>query len=424
MLIELRAPSGDLRALLSVKRASLSMSLSEAEVYTYDQEGRLLTAWVNDQTFIRTLDNRIVKKWRDPAHPTPWKMIKELEADEAQQLLKRISRQMNGLLQQLQRGQMNLIFEKATKGPSPDQAREWLGKIAAWDCRRLEKERERFLSVYTPVTILPPDQYLGLVLQATEGCHWNRCTFCHFYRHSEFRIKTEEEFGLHIGAVKEFFGAAIRLRHSIFLGDANALVIPQERLLRIFDRINRELPTSAGGSKLAAHGGHFFQGIYSFIDAFTGDKKSAADFRELRARNLRRVYMGVETGCDELLRFLNKPATAEQTLETIKTIKRGGLSVGAIILIGVGGDRYLRPHVEQTIKLLNNLKLGQGDIIYFSPLVESPMSPYIQGVTDAGIRSLTDEERREQLRAIRSGLRFAGDERPKVALYDIREFVY
>ena len=248
--------------------------------------------------------------------------------------------------------------------------------------------------------------------------------FCHFYRHAAFHIKTEEEFSRHAKAVKEFFGAGILMRRSIFLGDANALAIPQKKLVRIFDRVNQEFPTGGGGSKPGVNGGRSFQGIYSFIDSFTGDKKSAADFLELKKRNLRRVYVGVETGADELLKFLNKPATSERTGETIETIKEAGLGVGVIILIGAGGDRYFRLHVEETIRILNELPLGGEDMIYFSPLVESPLSEYARRARDAGIRSLTDEERREQLKAIRSALRFSGEKKPKVALYDIREFVY
>jgi hypothetical protein len=105
-------------------------------------------------------------------------------------------------------------------------------------------------------------------------------------------------------------------------------------------------------------------------------------------------------------------------------MKRAGLQVGVIVLIGVGGDYYHQSHVEQTIRLLNAMNLGHGDIIYFSPLYEEPTSAYAHRAAEARIRSLTDRERHEQLTAIRSGLRFSSDSPPKVSLYDIREFVY
>jgi radical SAM superfamily enzyme YgiQ (UPF0313 family) len=424
MLIELHSDTDEQRILVSVKAASLSLSLGEVEVYSYDSEGRLYSGWFEDQTFIRTLDNRVVKKWRDPAHTNAWKSIEELAAVEKADLLNRVRARADAVRRELRRQDAGFVRAPAAQVRSMGRALEWLGKIVAWDYGRLEKERERFFSAYKPVTILPPDQYLAVVLQATEGCHWNRCTFCHFYRDRRFHIKSEEEFGRHISAVKDLFGDALRLRRSIFLGDANALVIPQERLLGIFQRVNREFTIATGELKPGSDRGHCFRGMYSFIDAFTGDKKSEADFRDLKAANLQRVYVGIETGCDELLEFLNKPLTSERALDAITTMKQAGLSVGVIILIGVGGDRYSRPHVEQTVKLLNELHLGQGDLIYFSPLVELTASEYAERSADAGVCPLTDQERREQLRAIRSGLRFAGDKMPKISLYDIREFLY
>lgn len=418
MLVRFQTAGDHQQVVVSLKPGAVSVSLDGEEAYSFDGEGRLLTAWIQGQTYVRTLDNRVIKKWRDPAPHRPWKRIEPLSAEDKQRFLIQVWSRMSAL----SRDRWQMI--SPTDDAAVKQARGWLGKIATWNAERLERERERFQSVYTPISILPPDQYLAVVLQATEGCHWNRCTFCHFYRHGRFRIKSDEEFGQHIQAVTAFFGDAICLRRSIFLGDANALVIPQDKLVRILDLVNQTFVIAPDRRTSSADQVHRFHGIYSFIDAFSGERKSEADFRELKARHLRRVYVGAETGCDELLRFLNKPATAQQTLDVVSTIKRAGLLVGVIILIGVGGDAYFQAHVEQTLSLLNAMNLGRGDILYFSPLYEEYTVEYAQRAAAVGIRSLTDQERHEQLIAIRTGLRFSGDSRPKVSLYDIREFVY
>ena len=167
-----------------------------------------------------------------------------------------------------------------------------------------------------------------------------------------------------------------------------------------------------------------FRGIYSFLDVFTGEKKTEKDFGQFRERNLRRVYVGVETGCDELLRFLNKPATAKQTLEVCLAAKGAGLSLGVIIMIGIGGNRFLHRHIEQTAELLNLMGLGVGDILYFSPFLESNSLEYSLRAAEAGIGSLTDQEREYQLNTIRCALNFEELQKPKVSLYDIKEFVY
>ena len=71
-----------------------------------------------------------------------------------------------------------------------DAALDALARITAWSPSRLAEDAARFRQIYKPVSILPPDQYLSIVLQATEGCSYNRCTFCTFYRDRPFRIKS------------------------------------------------------------------------------------------------------------------------------------------------------------------------------------------------------------------------------------------
>ena len=107
--------------------------------------------------------------------------------------------------------------------------------MAQWDGAALDKDRQRFEEIYTPIGILPPDQYLALVLQATHGCSHNACTFCTFYRGIDFSIKSPDAFRSHVAAVIDFFGPALSMRRSIFLADANALVISMPRLVALLD---------------------------------------------------------------------------------------------------------------------------------------------------------------------------------------------
>lgn len=126
--------------------------------------------------------------------------------------------------------------------------------ILGWSLEALEADAIRFRSVYLPVPILPPDQYGALIVQLTEGCSYNQCTFCRFYRDRPFRAKTSEELRAHLRAVREFFGEGLRLRRSVFLADANALVLPPARLVDAFDLLHAELPLGPGA----------LRGVYSF----------------------------------------------------------------------------------------------------------------------------------------------------------------
>ena len=424
MLIPLEDHKTGRRVLVNITPDSFAVSSDDETVFTFDHEGRLLTAWQNNQTCVRTLDNRIVKKWTERSSPDSWKLIQELEETGRKSLFGEILQFVDDLTNRLNRGDFAPTGDSLNESQVRQAALGCLKRISTWTPSRYEEEKARFAAVYSPVSILPPDQYYSLVLQATVGCHWNRCTFCDFYRQVDFHIRTPEEFRTHIHTVKNFKGEGIRLRKSIFLGDANALVTPQDQLLAIFDLVHQEFPIV--GSTLSGEpaGSGPFKGIYSFLDVFTGEKKSVSDFRDLKARGLKRLYVGIETGCDELLHFLNKPASTAQTLEVVSEIKEAGINVGVILLAGIGGNRYFERHVVGTTDLLNALQLNKGDLVYFSPLWDSPGPEYLQRSSEAGIRGLTDDEKRNQVSAIRSGLRFIEGQNPKIALYDIREFVY
>ncbi|MEW5718087.1 MAG: radical SAM protein, partial [Chloroflexota bacterium] len=283
-------------------------------------------------------------------------------------------------------------------------------------------------------------QYLALVLQATEGCSYNQCAFCGFYRDRKFHVKSVGEFQKHIRDVRAFFGGGICLRKSIFLADANALIIPQAQLLPLFDAINAEfaippLHPERNGAQSKGAGDAlkewkaqhpiYFDGVYSFIDAFSTRRKIARDFAELGARGLRRVYVGLESGDKELLTFLGKPSSPEDVARLVADVKAGGVAVGIIILVGAGGDKYAAQHVRRTVAVVNALPLDQNDLIYFSELVDHPRAEHSALLHDANIRPLTIGEIEHQMTLMRAGFQFHDfDRAPKVSYYDIREFIY
>jgi radical SAM superfamily enzyme YgiQ (UPF0313 family) len=128
---------------------------------------------------------------------------------------------------------------------------------------RYRQDVIQYHKVYKPVGILPPDQYMAVVLQATEGCSFNTCTFCDFYRDRPFRIKQPDAFRQHCEAVRDYLGEGLKLRRTIFLGDANALVIPMPRLLPLLDIVHQTYDVEALG------------GIYAFLDGLAGNAKAA-----------------------------------------------------------------------------------------------------------------------------------------------------
>jgi radical SAM superfamily enzyme YgiQ (UPF0313 family) len=172
--------------------------------------------------------------------------------------------------------------------------------------------------------VLPPDQYLALVLQATQGCSWNACTFCDLYRGIPFRVRTPAEFAEHLLAVGDYFGESLALRRSVFLGDANALCVTHDRLLPLLTLAGR-LRSASGG-------------VFAFVDVWTGNLASIEEYREYARLGLRRLYVGLETGDLGLLSWLGKPGRPQQAWSLVARLHAAGIAAGVIVLVGAGGD--------------------------------------------------------------------------------------
>jgi hypothetical protein len=373
---------------------------NESPSFTFDPLGRLHGAFIAGRNYRRSLDNRMLCKWSEPAGARRQRQRRWLAESEARSVIDAAY----GLARQI----------IATAGDAPVVVREALKRLAQWDAAALAQDRLRFEAIYTPIGILPPDQYLALVLQATHGCSHNACTFCTFYRGIDFSIKSPEAFRSHVAAVIDFFGPALAMRRSIFLADANALVIPMPRLVALLDVLAE-----------SSHVATCNLPLFAFIDAFHVERKTVSDWSELSARGLRRVYIGMESGHDPLLDWLNKPGDATDVLDAVRTLKTAGLNVSVIVMVGVGGDRYAAGHVADTVALLNAMPLAAGDLIYFSDFVETPDAPYAGLADGAGIHALDFAGLRRQEAAIRSAFRpLDPDHPPQMSRYDIEEFVY
>jgi radical SAM superfamily enzyme YgiQ (UPF0313 family) len=94
-------------------------------------------------------------------------------------------------------------------------------------------------------------------------------------------------------------------------------------------------------------------GVYSFVDAFTGNRKTPQEFAALAARGLRRVYIGLESGHVPLLHFLRKPSLPEDVHTVARSARAAGVQVGMIVMLGIGGDRYAAGHIKVTVSVVN-----------------------------------------------------------------------
>ncbi len=427
---------------LSLKDSSLSVAINRADIVACDLAGRLYTAFYAGRHHRRSLNGTVLQKWAPSVGTSGERQRRWLTGSEADQVIDYAAAQF----QQLHAALGSPDWEWVTppdRSAALDELLQVIERAARFDSVATRSDAARCAEVYQPIGMLPPDQYLALVLQATTGCSFNTCTFCDLYR-QPFRIKSPDEFRQHIRQVRDYLGASILLRRrAIFLGEANALAIPMARLVPLLEIIaddfgrrceehpERNAVQSKGvteqphsvSEEIASHTALAMTstGIYAFLDAFTGTRKSVEDYRALAELGLKRVYIGLESGHDPLLEFVRKPGQASDAIETVQAIKAAGINVGLIVLIGLGGERFAAAHAADTVEVLNQMPLDNGDLLYFSDLVEEPGTPYPALAEQHGIRALDRSERAAQRNMIRSGLMPSG---VKISNYDVREFVY
>jgi hypothetical protein len=216
------------------------------------------------------------------------------------------------------------------------------------------------------------------------------------------------------------------MRRTLFLADANAVIIAQPRLLPILDAVGAAFDLApAGASRSPLASVEALAGIYAFVSAPDALHKSAADFAAMRERGVRRLYIGLESGHDPLRAFVRKQGRAADVLAAVGAIKDGGVSVGIIFMVGIGGQAFRAAHFQDTVALIQRLPLGEGDLVYLSPYVPDADAPYVAEATASHIVSLNDEELRSEEQHFKAALQpWARSRGVRISHYDVREFIY
>ncbi|NTU62799.1 MAG: radical SAM protein, partial [Chloroflexi bacterium] len=219
---------------LSLKASSLSVAINGDHIVVCDLAGRLYSVYHAGVHQRRSLNGSVLQKWTTDERQRCW--LDQVAADQLIDDAVEVLRQLRAAL-----GAPD--WEWVTppdRSSSLDELLQVIDRAVCFDSDTARSDASRFAEVYSPIGILPPDQYLALVLQATVGCSFNTCTFCDLYR-QPFRIKTPDEFRRHLREVQAYLGESLLLRQrSIFLGAANALAIPMPRLLPLLEIIQEE----------------------------------------------------------------------------------------------------------------------------------------------------------------------------------------
>jgi len=191
---------------------------------------------------------------------------------------------------------------------------------------------------YEGIVIRPPSEADSLILQATVGCSHNRCTFCPTYKGRRFRIKDLEALKAEIDEA-----AAYGPFRKVFLADGDALIIPQPKLKVILEYLQEKI---RGLRRV---------GIYGNAKSIL--RKSVEELKELKERKLGIVYLGVETGDEELLKKIQKGATYRQMVEAGRRVQEAGITLSVTVLLGLAGtnSEKTRQHALETAKVLSDI---------------------------------------------------------------------
>lgn len=180
---------------------------------------------------------------------------------------------------------------------------------------------------YEGIVYRPPSEARSLIIQVTIGCAHNTCTFCNMYKAKKFRIRSLEEIFSDLAEFQEYYGSNIR---RVFLADGDALVMKTADLLTILAEIKRLFP--------------YVERITSYGTAQDILHKSEEELKQLKTAGLTMIYMGAETGSNEILRRIQKGVTTEQLIEAGKKIKQCGLQSSITLISGLGGRELVEEH--------------------------------------------------------------------------------
>ena len=226
--------------------------------------------------------------------------------------------------------------------------------------------------------IRPPSEAHSLLIRATRNCPWNRCQFCPVYRGSKFELRPVSEIVRDIESAKDIvdgirelawkMGHGGRVREvaaalcdradcgpcvnhvarwlltgarSAFLQDSNTLLMRTPELVEVVVFLRHTFP---GLRRVTTYG-----------RSHTAARKPVTDLRAIKDAGLDRIHIGLETGHDPLLAYMEKGCTARDHIEGGRRVKEAGISLCEYVMPGLGGKKMSESHARETAAVLNEI---------------------------------------------------------------------
>jgi radical SAM superfamily enzyme YgiQ (UPF0313 family) len=224
--------------------------------------------------------------------------------------------------------------------------------------------------------IRPPSEANSLLLRVTENCPWNKCKFCMLYKEASFHTRTVEEVKADIDAMAYYRDRILKHKdgddfrrdallaeyhslateeerycyqmvfhwmtegqsHSIFLQDANTMVLRADRLAEIISYIRVKLPE--------------IKRVTSYGRADTLSRITKEDYQRLRKAGLDRIHSGFESGSDKVLTLIGKGTTQQQQIDGGRKVREAGIELSIYFMPGAGGKEFSEDNALETAKVI------------------------------------------------------------------------
>ena len=235
-----------------------------------------------------------------------------------------------------------------------------------------------------PPIIRPPAEADALILQPTYGCSHNRCAFCVSFRNRPFAARPFENVVKEIDTYARLYPGV----RKVFLGDGDPLALSTERLLPVLSRIREQMSTVRRISAYASP--------KNFRD------KSVSDLQQLSEAGLTQVYMGFESGDDEVLRRIDKDTCFSEIVDVCGRIHEANIKISAIVILGLGGPAFSQQHAENSARLLSETAPRFASAL---TLIQAPRTPsFAEAFDHPDFRELTTEETLRECRTLIDGI--------------------
>ncbi|MDP2284399.1 MAG: radical SAM protein [Pseudohongiella sp.] len=190
---------------------------------------------------------------------------------------------------------------------------------------------------YIEPVFRPPSEWKSLILQVTNGCSWNKCTFCDMYTDPQKRFQPQDLLAIE-AQLRQIVESGYPV-HRVFLADGDAMTLSTRRLHEIMDMLNRWLPHKPR--------------VSAYCLPRNLRNKTVEDLKALRAKGLSLLYVGCETGDNELLTRISKGESFDSSLEALEKMHAAGIKSSVMVLNGLGGPDLSERHALESARLMN-----------------------------------------------------------------------